>query len=222
MSRASDAPSIPAILRNDEGYYEGDLRHYFKVLVFKAQNLKRAYHNLRHMLHVTWLVYQAIVWYAECGAPLTPRQARNLLIAALFHDFDHSGLLGDDDLNLEKAVRGLRKNAAPEDQDHLNDIEAIMRPTEFPYQVPSEQLGLLAQILRDADMSQSFSVAWLQQVLVGLATEWDKTLLEILRMQKPFHERLQFHTTWAQNTFPPEVVAAKGGEAQEYLAILES
>ena len=36
------------------------------------------------MLHVTWLCYQAADFYRD---RLTPRQIRNLLIAALFHDF---------------------------------------------------------------------------------------------------------------------------------------
>jgi hypothetical protein len=40
------------------------------------------------MLHVTWLCYQAAEFYRD---RLTQRQIRNLLIAALFHDFDHPG-----------------------------------------------------------------------------------------------------------------------------------
>src|SRR3989338_911352 len=95
---------IPQIIRNDDRLYEGNLIHYLRALVKYARNLNHPYHNLRHMLHITWLCYQACIFY---GGTLTPRQMRNLLIAALFHDFDHSGLLGNDDLNLEMAVRGL-------------------------------------------------------------------------------------------------------------------
>ena len=79
---------IPDIIRNDEELYEENLVHYFQVLFFKAGNLTNPYHNLRHTLHVLWLCYKACRYYRD---ELTPRQMRILLIAALFHDFDHPG-----------------------------------------------------------------------------------------------------------------------------------
>jgi hypothetical protein len=72
---------IAPIISNDHGLYEGNLVGYFHALFFDATNLDRPYHNLRHMLHVTWLCYQAAEFYQD---RLTPRQIRNLLIAALF------------------------------------------------------------------------------------------------------------------------------------------
>ncbi len=206
MSRASDVFSIPAIIRNDRGMYEGNLRHYVKVLFFNAQNIRHPYHNLRHMLHVTYLCYLAIVYY---GNKMTPREARNLLIAALFHDFDHSGLSGNDDRNLARAARALQKYAAPVDWPHLGNIKTLMWTTEFPHKVHAEQLDLLGEI-------------WLQQVVVGLSQEMGKTPMDLLKMQRGFHEHLKYQTEWARDLFPPEVVSAKIAEAEEYLDILES
>src|SRR5947209_20057627 len=77
---------IPEIIGNEEGLYEGDLTHYFRVLFFKAGNLTNPYHNLRHTLHVLWLCYKACRYYRD---GLTPRRMRILLFAALFQDFDH-------------------------------------------------------------------------------------------------------------------------------------
>jgi len=88
FAEASETGDIPEIIGNDRGLYEGDLTGYFRALIFHATNLTRPYHNLRHMLHVTWLCYQAAEFYRD---RLTQRQIRNLLIAALFHDFDHPG-----------------------------------------------------------------------------------------------------------------------------------
>src|SRR5215469_62698 len=108
---ASETGDIPEIIGNDRGLYEGDLAAYFRALIFHATNLVRPYHNLRHMLHVTWLCYQAAEFYRD---RMTPRQIRNLLIAALFHDFDHPGHShpGEQDpdgINIKIAITGLRR-----------------------------------------------------------------------------------------------------------------
>ena len=65
------------------------------------------------MLHVTWLCHQACEFYAS---ELTNRQKRDLLIAALFHDFDHSGMMGEDDLNIARALRALDKHLSEDDR----------------------------------------------------------------------------------------------------------
>ena len=209
--------SIPEIIRNDDRLYEGDLVHYRRVVCKHARNLHHPYHNLRHMLHVLWLCYQACMFYEDT---LSRRQMRNLLIAALFHDFDHSGLLGDDDLNIEKALRALRKHILPEDRESVDEIADILKATEFPYKVSSDSLGLAAKIIRDADMSQALSVAWIQQVILGLAAEWRKTALDILQMQGPFMSNLRFLTEWGQKMFPQKVIDAKIEEARELLELL--
>jgi hypothetical protein len=79
---------IPKIIANHARLYKGDLIPYFRTIFFSATNLENPYHNLRHMLHVTWLCHQACAYYR---AELTPLQIRELLIAALFHDFNHPG-----------------------------------------------------------------------------------------------------------------------------------
>src|SRR5262249_6666243 len=73
---ASETGDIPEIIGNDHLLYAGDLAGYFRALFFHATNLDCSYHNLRHMLHVTWLCYQAAEFYRD---RLTPRQIRNLL-----------------------------------------------------------------------------------------------------------------------------------------------
>ena len=79
---------LPEIIGNEENLYEGNLILYFRILFYNSNNLKNPYHNFRHTLHVLWLCQKACRYYQK---KLTPRQMRNLLIAALFHDFDHPG-----------------------------------------------------------------------------------------------------------------------------------
>lgn len=214
---SSQIKSLPEVISNKVGLYEGNLEHYLRVLFTQAQNLWFPYHNFRHMLHVVWLTYQGCEYYDR---ELSQRQMRDVLIAALFHDFDHSGMMGNDDLNIERACRAVEKHALPEDRRNVLVIQNLIRATEYPparYSV----WGRLPDILRDADLSQAFSTAWIQQVVFGLAAEWRKTPLEVLKMQHGFLSSLKLRTEWARQLFPQELIDAKIAEAQALLKILE-
>ncbi len=209
--------SIPAIVRNDANVYEGDLIAYFRILWLYAQNLSSPYHNFRHVMHVLWLCHQACEYY---GSELTFRQKRNLLIAAMFHDFNHTGKKGSDSVNIQAAILALSIHSQPVDADYFEEIRSLIAVTEYPYRVPSEGLSLSARIIRDADMGQSLSTAWIQQVTFGLAAEWGVTPLEVLHRQVDFHKKLGFHTAWGQATFPESDVQAKVDEVRELLELL--
>jgi hypothetical protein len=212
---------IPRIIANEEHMYEGDLIAYLKILFFESRNLNNPYHNLRHTLHVTWLCYKAVEFYR---GELSPRHARNLLIAALFHDFDHPGHshpgANGDWLNIEVAIAALRRHILPEDQDALPEIEALIRATEFPYKSPGSSLDLAGQILRDADLTQALNPAWIQQVVIGLAEEAKLYPLDVLKAQRSFLGALHLNTEWARELFPPHLVDAKIAEAESLVRLL--
>lgn len=210
--------SIPMIVKNDNNFYEGNLVGYFRNVFYYAQNLSNPYHNFRHICHVLWLCYKACKFYGT--ETLSKRVMRNLLIAALFHDFDHTGKSGPDSINIERAVAGLKRYIVTEDKDEFDYISEIIESTEYPYTVLNENLSLPNLIIRDADLSQAFNVAWIQQVIFGLAAEWNKEPMEILRMQAKFYSNLKFNTEWAQQTFPRNMIASKIREAEELVAIL--
>lgn len=138
----------------------------------------------------------------------------------MFHDFDHPGRTGNDDLNIIIALRGLRKHLLPEDEEMWVVIESLIQATEFPHRTPSHELSLLAQILRDADMSQALSVAWIQQIIFGLAVEMNMTPRKVLEMQSVFLGSLKFSTAWANTQFPPQVIDDKIQEAKGLLECL--
>ncbi len=209
---------IPSIVMNDRELYLGNLVHYFRAVFFNAPNVNHPYHNFRHMVHVLYLCYDACVFYAD---KLTLHEMRNLLIAALFHDFDHAGVAGDDAVNIERAIRGLQAHIADEDADNFDEIAYIIRCTEFPYKMPSDKISLSGQIIRDADLSQNFSVAWIQQVVFGLSKEWEKDAIEVLAMQEKFMRNvLRYHTEWGQQKFPPSDIEEKIAEARALVEIL--
>lgn len=212
---------IPQIIRNDDGLYDGDLRYYFKI-AFNAKNVQAPYHNFRHMLHVTMLCTSALEFYKGTRYELSGREARELLIAGLFHDFDHTGRTGNDDLNIEYALRGLEKHLLLHDQPSIDRIRGMIKGTQFPYVIDASALSLGGKILRDADASQAFSVAWIQQVIFGLAEEMGTTPLQVLQSQKKFLGKIEFHTDWAKFMFKESgQIEEKIREAEDFLEFLE-
>lgn len=213
---------IPKVIANSDGLYQGDLVAYFRVLFFEARNLNNPYHNLRHMLHVAWLGYKAVEFYRH---EMSPRDARSLLIAALFHDYDHpshSGPEVSDQLNIEVAIAGLRRHLLPVDQDALPGIERLIRAMEYPYAVPARSLDLAGKIIRDADLAQALNSAWVQQVVIGLGAEAKLAPLEMLRSHRSFLGALRFNTEWARQLFPRHLITAKIDEAESLLHLLEA
>lgn len=216
--------NIKDVIRNTSGFYAGDLRHYFKAVFFNARNWNNPYHNFRHIFHVLWLCYDACGFYRKVGAVgWTLERARNLLIAAIFHDYDHSGRTGRDDLEIQRAIDGLRKHIEEADKWNLEEIESIIKDTQFPYQVPGEKLGRLeSQILRDADISQALSPVWLQQVIFGLALEMNVPPIKMLEMQESFlRNAIKPLTAWGQERFPQQLIDEKIGEAKALLELLQ-
>jgi len=215
---------LPKIIGNGERLYEGDLTLYFRILFFRSRNLNNPYHNFRHTLHVLWLCHKACRYYQN---ELTPRQMRNLLISALFHDFDHPGHPhpGESDpdrINIQIAIAGLRRYIMPTDRAFLPAIEALIEATQFPYKIGSDKLDLLGRIIRDADLAQALSPVWIQQVLIGLAEEREVLPIEVLREQTLFLAALSFHTCWARQLFPRETIQAKIEEAEELLRLVQT
>lgn len=213
--------TLAGIIYNENRLYEGNLIPYFKVIFNNAQNLNRPYHNFSHMFYVVWACYQACVYYSYRGGNLSPRKMRDLLIAAMFHDFDHSGMAGNDDLNIARSVRALEKYILPEDRPHMEDIALLIRATEFPYKIASEELSLSGQIIRDADVAQTFSEAWIQQIIFGLSAEWSKTPIEILKAQISFLKGIKFHTEWGRKMVTEADIIRKLYEVRDFLEFLD-
>jgi len=211
--------NLPEIIKNKDSLYDGDLTHYFQSVINNARNLKHPYHNFRHMFHVTWLCYDAGEYYFNRRL-LDGRQIRNLLIAAMFHDFDHSGRTGNDDLNIELAIRGLKKHLHKIDEPWFHDICTLIKFTEFPHKIKSDSLSLSAQILRDADLSQGLSPVWVQEIIFGLSSEMCVSPIEVFKMQQGFFSNLRFHTDWALSKFPEELIQQKIKEANDYVSLI--
>lgn len=188
---------ITSIVNNEEGLYDGDLRHYFR-LIFGGINGNNPYHNFRHSLSVFCRAYEAIRFY---GDAISRDKRRALLIASMFHDNGHSGHTGNDSEEVAKALTSLENALLDEDVYLRPDIFANIMATEVPYR--REANTLPERIIRDCDIIQVFSDAWIQQVIFGLAAESGLTPLAMLRLQLDFIPKLKFQTDWAESVYGP-------------------
>jgi len=211
--------NIPQIINNEDNLYEGNLRHYLKV-VFEAPNIYHGYHGLRHMLHVTWACYEACVYYAK-RSKLDKRRRRNLLIAALFHDYGHAGKPGDDAANIKVATEALVQHLLPEDEAHSEEIVLILGATQFPHADLGKEITLEQAIIRDADMSQAFGVVWIGDILAGFGAELGKTPKEMLLQQQKFLTGLKFHSDFGRVFYGRGAIEAKISETLDLLEILD-
>jgi hypothetical protein len=201
--------SILSIIQNHEGTYEGNLESYHRA-VFHGKHVWNPYHNYRHICHVTWLCYQACQYYAGRWSRL---EKRCLLIAALFHDFNHTGKPVSDSVNIQLAKASLKKHLLPEDRRDFGFILKLIDGTEYPHKVPSDECTLAGKVLRDADLCQALDVAWVQQVAFGLSAERGITPREALLMQDRFLSNISFETEWAKERFPKHAIESKIAEA---------
>lgn len=203
------------IVTNVEGLYEGDLIPYYRALVLDSTGRSNPYHNIRHALHVLCAAYAGGKFHK-----LSRRALRNLLIAAIFHDFNHSGKLrGKDRLEIEMALMMLRVYLQPEDLGELENISNIIWATEFPYKIPEAELSLEQKIVRDADMSQNFSDVWIQQCWFGLAEELSYDPIAFIGTRPAFLHSIVFHSDWGKAELEPKRLPAIL-EAEGYIEAL--
>lgn len=206
------------IIDNKHGLYIGNLRYYFQVLLKDSTNMINPYHNIRHILHVLWQCYDGGVYHK-----LGPRKMRDLLIAAIFHDFNHSGKsLGKDWEEIEVALMSLRHYILPEDRDRLIFISNIIKATQFPCVVPENELTISMRIIRDADISQNFSPAWIQQCWIGLAEEFGVDPINFLgEGNLNFLKGIKFYSVWGQEKFEEQRLK-QIQEVETYVDILNN
>lgn len=193
--------TIIDIITNRHKKYEGDLIHYFKQVI-QAQNMQNPFHGIRHMLHVTYMCYQAC-----CHLNVGRRDMRNTLIGALMHDLGHSGHTGNDAAEIATALELFQQICLPEDIPYKNIIAGIINATQYPHQ--KDPANIMQCIIRDADISYTLSDTWIETTLFDLSRESGSTPKEMLEKQIQFLDSIHFYTTWGQDEFYQKIIARK-------------
>ena len=175
---------------------EHDLQYYWKILFEKNKSNDLPYHNLFHTQCV--LIYSYLI---SDSLKISKEEIRKILVAAIFHDFNHSGGKLTDDLNVKEAISCLLKYSK-EDNNTNKDIINIIKATQYPYVVSESDLTIGQKIIRDADLLQMVEPNSLNQVIRGLLIHELKVPYEKLKeTQLNFIKGVKFYTDYAKDKF---------------------
>lgn len=194
------------------------LNHALAYVQIENPSNKVPYHNLDHCLTV-------VKWCGRLAGmcSLTPEEEKALILAAIFHDFDHSAGVEEDSVNINRAVAGLMKFA----NIHRLDVDLVaaavdnIQVTQFPF--IHEPKTVSQKIIRDADLLQSLEPNREEVLIGGLRKELEVkfkrkiTRGEFCENQVKFLDGLKLYTTPAQVIFD----AAKPYLFGEFTAIAE-
>jgi hypothetical protein len=168
-----------------------DIFYSAKTYILEKNLVENDYHNNEHMINV---FNNAMMLFDHYKDEFEPYDKLILGLAALFHDFNHSGGKLKDSENIELALAYLKEFLSSIDKSDLyNDIENIIVATEFPHL--DIDLDPLQKIIRDADTMGGIIEGW-QSVVKNLASEFNKTLVEFIPTQIKFLNSVEFNTDY--------------------------
>lgn len=158
------------------------------------------YHNISHLL--------SVASYADqLSKNLSEQERTELIIAALMHDYNHTGSkLYTDDVNIRFAIMGLWDfydlNTDVIQFENFTKIASLIEITQFPYTVKTIDLTDEREIIiRDCDMCQLFDNNWFYSTVIGLAKEYGVTINKQIRNQISFLENLTFGVKSLQDMY---------------------
>jgi len=171
-----------------------ELQDSFSYILKNNTSNNLPYHNLNHLLCVVKYCYNASVYYN-----LPEKEEKELLLAALFHDVNHSGGKEKDSVNVKNAIDIFSKffnlNLKYSNCD-IYEIINIIKATEYPYVIEPVNMSLRELIIRDADLMQVGEYNWIQQNMLGLSQEMNITLDKMIAGQTIFLTNSSFNTKW--------------------------
>jgi hypothetical protein len=175
---------------------DGEIDNIFyeaKTYILENNLVENDYHNNEHMVNVFNNAMILFNHYKD-EYKLIPYNKLLLGLAALFHDFNHSGGKLKDSENIELALVALKEFLVTINKSDLyDDIKNIIVATEFPHL--DIDLDILQKIIRDADTMGGIIEGW-KSVVTNLASEYNKTLVEFIPSQIKFLDTVKFNTDY--------------------------
>ena len=170
-----------------------DILYSAKTYILENNLVENDYHNNEHMVNVFNNAMMLFDHYKD-EYELTPYNKLLLGLAALFHDFNHSGGKLKDSENIELALVALKEFLDTINKSDLySQIENIIIATEFPHL--NIDLDILQKIIRDADTMGGVIDGW-KSVVTNLTKEYNKSLEEFIPTQIKFLNTVKFNTDY--------------------------
>jgi len=164
-------------------------------IIENNKGVDNPYHNNKHIFFVFTMSMKLFDIYRQ-EHDLKSEDRICLGLAALFHDFNHSGGKLKDNENIELAIEGLNDFLLYEDRIDINKIISIIKATEFPHK--QMDLNMLQKIIRDADTMGGISDNWFD-IVTSLASELKKNLIDFIPIQLGFLNNIKFNTSYCNN-----------------------
>lgn len=188
---------------------ELNLEYYLKVLLTKNTSNVIPYHNLKHTLTMMTNAYDIFNdSRTEFGYDSFSEHRRHkmnlhkICVAALFHDFNHSGGLIHSDADNIRLALDAWHNFAKEELFWVGFVDGLIRGTQYPY--TTDDPSIFIKILRDADMMQWFEEDFITHTLMGLNKEMlgkSSLSIQMLEGQLKFMENAKWHTPFAKDRY---------------------
>lgn len=173
----------------------------YSYIIKNNTGANNPYHNNLHLFGVFTDVMKMCNHYEVEGG-----ERIALGLAYLFHDFNHNGRIGNDDVNIEKSIEGfkiwmisLHHTPLYNDSVHVdtNLVERLIRTTEFPLRPNPKTIE--EKIMMDADMMSTYRSNWFDTTIVGLSKEFGITIQKQISNQIGFVKNLTFYTGYAMS-----------------------
>jgi hypothetical protein len=141
---------------------------------------------------------------------LTEKDRVELGLAALFHDFNHSGgKFSRDSDNITLAIVGLTEfiewNRLDVQSQGIDEfvVEELINITEFPHTREPETVK--QKIIRDSDMIQCYNRNWFLNVITGaLMREKGMNIKDAIQVQIKYLKNIQYYTDHANHIHQKE------------------
>jgi hypothetical protein len=173
--------------------------------------------------YVDWLVRSERdkdVWHGD------EMDEMALLLAALFHDVNHTMGKSADDVNVQNSKYAFDEFLSTTDDDDVREewlrtrVRALIDATQFPYVLPAAGLSHDQKIMRDADFMQAYEDNMFFHIVLGIGKEAGKLVLPELKRNIQFHKDVVMNTESGREyreVALPSLIA----EFERYIQLLE-
>lgn len=201
-----------------------DFAKYLKFIINHNKSNMAPYHNFYHTQMVV-INSNFIIKNEDQSDCHSHDSIRELLIASLFHDFNHSQGLHKDKYNVQNSIDSfIDISNRVEDKENSdfenfqNNVSFLIKSTEYPYVFPDQDnLPLRVKVIRDADLCQVFTDNSFHQNVMGLSKELGIPIEVFIKDQLKFLDNLKFYTNYCIEKYDGEFISAKNLKKIEVL-----